>query len=90
MGTLRKLIFNSTILYSMKNVTIWSENLFDALDYMFKTKQIIHRDIKTENIFVTKDFIVKLGDFGTTREIDQTCTGTFDVGTIRYRNPPQP
>lgn len=31
------------------------------------SKNILHRDIKTQNIFITKDNILKIGDFGISR-----------------------
>ncbi|GFU37972.1 hypothetical protein NPIL_364941 [Nephila pilipes] len=45
-------------------------------------RHILHRDIKTQNIFLTKSGIAKLGDFGIARilnntsELAQTCIGT--------------
>ena len=45
-------------------------------------KNILHRDIKTQNIFITKKGILKLGDFGISRELEtmnakaQTSCGT--------------
>ena len=36
-------------------------------------RQVIHRDIKTQNIFLMRDRTVKLGDFGVSRVLDTPC-----------------
>ena len=35
----------------------------DAMRYIH-SRDIIHRDIKSPNIFITEDFTAKIGDFG--------------------------
>lgn len=48
---------------------------------------VIHRDIKPDNIFVTKDGSFKLGDFGVARTIEKTVSGLSKKGTYTYMAP---
>ena len=47
---------------------------------------IIHRDIKPQNIFVSKNGDYKLGDFGIAKTIEKTSGGT-KIGTYKYMAP---
>lgn len=51
-------------------------------------RRVFHRDIKTQNIFLTNDGVIKLGDFGISRVLANTCDNahTF-VGTPYYLSP---
>lgn len=48
---------------------------------------IIHRDIKLENIFVSENGDFKLGDFGTARIIERTVDNRTKTGTYMYMAP---
>ncbi|KAJ0808010.1 putative protein kinase RLK-Pelle-WAK family [Helianthus annuus] len=60
-----------------------------ALAHMHSTTQIIHRDIKSSNILLTDDYIVKVSDFGISRFIpaNQTHIQTLVHGTLGYIDP---
>jgi len=49
-------------------------------------KQIIHRDLKTLNVFVDEGGVVKLGDFGISREVsnETVYVQTYSLGTPLY------
>ncbi len=50
-------------------------------------RSIIHRDIKPQNIFVSRDGDYKLGDFGIARTMDGTTSATHQIGTYNYMAP---
>ena len=56
-----------------------------ALDLCSEHK-IIHRDIKPQNIFVSKHGDYKLGDFGIAKTVEKTMGGT-KIGTYKYMAP---
>ena len=51
-----------------------------------RKRHIIHRDIKPQNIFVSRDGEYKLGDFGIAKTIERTSGGT-KAGTVSYMAP---
>lgn len=51
-----------------------------------KDRDIVHRDIKPQNIFVSKTGDYKLGDFGIAKTVEQTTGGT-KIGTYSYMAP---
>ena len=51
-----------------------------------REKNIIHRDIKPQNIFVSEHGDYKLGDFGIAKTVEKTTGGT-KIGTYGYMAP---
>jgi len=55
-----------------------------AIKYIHERK-ILHRDIKTTNIFITKDGTIKIGDFGISKVLEHTTSvAKTVVGTPYY------
>lgn len=73
----------SQVMSVLKDITL-------ALD-MLHQNQVLHRDVKPGNIFITKKWLCKLGDLGISRRlIDRTATTTGHiVGTPGYISPEQ-
>ena len=52
-----------------------------------ETKNIIHRDIKPDNVFLNEAGDFKLGDFGIARRIENVTHGLSKKGTFNYMAP---
>ncbi|XP_074194407.1 serine/threonine-protein kinase Nek1 isoform X4 [Rhinolophus sinicus] len=69
------------ILFQEDQILDWFVQICLALKHVHDRK-ILHRDIKSQNIFLTKNGTVQLGDFGIARvlnstvELARTCIGT--------------
>ncbi len=59
----RKLDLFPNLIFSESQILDWFVQICLALKYVHDRK-ILHRDLKTQNIFLTANGDVKIGDFG--------------------------
>ncbi|XP_075943416.1 serine/threonine-protein kinase Nek1 isoform X2 [Anarhichas minor] len=77
----KKINSQKGVLFSEEQIMDWFVQICLALKHVHDRK-ILHRDIKSQNIFLTKNGTVQLGDFGIARvlnstvELARTCIGT--------------
>jgi len=65
----------------------WFTQICLAMKHVHDRK-ILHRDIKGQNIFITKNNTLKLGDFGIARVLNKTMDKARTVvGTPYYLSP---
>lgn len=68
-------------------VLSWLAQLCLALSHLHR-QRILHRDVKTSNIFVTADRTLKLGDFGLARALQADSEAVISrVGSPFYMSP---
>jgi len=68
-------------------VLTWFVQITFGLQYIHK-KNILHRDLKTQNIFLTTQNLVKIGDFGISKSLSHTLDlATTAIGTPHYLSP---
>ncbi len=88
-NTLKDLISSGNI--SMKEAVDYALQIAAGIEHAHR-KDIIHRDIKPQNVIVSKDGTVKIVDFGIARMTSQTTrtmAGKDVVGSVHYISPEQ-
>lgn len=75
------------MLLEERQLVEWFVQIAMALQYMHE-RNILHRDLKTQNIFLTKSKIIKVGDLGIARVLDSSSDmATTLIGTPYYMSP---
>ena len=78
---------NKNKYFKESQILDWFIQICLALHHMHK-KHILHRDIKAQNIFLTINNIIKIGDFGISKSLDNTLEKARTViGTPYYISP---
>ena len=73
--------------FEERRILAWFSQLAIAIDFIH-SRHILHRDIKTQNIFISANDNVKLGDFGISRVLSNThAQASTMVGTPYYLSP---
>lgn len=69
-----------------QTVANFTKQILDGLEYLH-FHNIIHRDIKGDNIFVSNEGVIKLGDFGSAKKVDKHSFVKSVIGTVCWMAP---
>lgn len=73
--------------FSISQILDWFVQMAMAIKYLHE-QRVLHRDLKTSNIFLTTENVIKLGDFGIAKTLDSTLDQAKTVvGTPYYMSP---
>ncbi|GMT26307.1 hypothetical protein PFISCL1PPCAC_17604, partial [Pristionchus fissidentatus] len=65
----------------------WAKQIADGMEYLHKNK-VIHRDLKSPNILVTEDAMLRICDFGTSHQLNKmNSTQMSFCGTVSWIAP---
>jgi len=64
----------------------WAKQIANGMNYLHSHK-IIHRDLKSPNVLIAKNDIIRISDFGTSREWNEKSTKMSFAGTVAWMAP---
>jgi len=81
----------ATKVFEPAEIEQWLPALCAALDYAHTQAKVVHRDLKPSNIMLTREGVVKVGDFGIARSLADSITrvSMMSAGTLVYMSPQQ-
>ena len=66
----------------------YTQQILLALQYLHtRAPPIVHRDLKSANVLLSDDGVVKLGDFGASKELSETMSQLSLAGTPHFMAP---
>jgi len=69
-----------------KKLVGWTKQIATGMSYLHQHK-IIHRDLKSPNILIGRNDIIKISDFGTSRQWSEHSTKMSFAGTVAWMAP---
>lgn len=69
-GDLKAFLRKTHLNFNLQNLALFTENICSGMIYLH-SKKIIHRDLAARNIFVDEKEMVKIGDFGLSRDLNK-------------------
>ncbi|KAM7358460.1 mitogen-activated protein kinase kinase kinase 13 wallenda isoform 2-T3 [Cochliomyia hominivorax] len=84
-GPLQNILKEEEVMLPSRLVS-WSKQIALGMQYLHSHK-IIHRDLKSPNILISTNEIVKISDFGTSREWNEISTKMSFAGTVAWMAP---
>eukprot|EP01137_Pigoraptor_chileana_P022953 Opistho-2@7175 len=85
-GTLAQYLANQQSEIPERDIITMFRQMVDGVAYIH-ANNIMHRDLKTANIFLTSEGIVKLGDFGIAKVMSTSRNSNTVLGTPYYISP---
>lgn len=67
-------------------VVEWSKHIASGMHYLH-ARNIIHRDLKSPNILISYNDVLKISDFGTSRQWSERSTKMSFAGTVAWMAP---
>ncbi|XP_058466561.1 mitogen-activated protein kinase kinase kinase 9 isoform X2 [Malaya genurostris] len=85
-GPLHQILADGRDIIYPNRLVSWSQQIAHGMQYLHSHK-IIHRDLKSPNILIGESEVIKISDFGTSREWNEISTKMSFAGTVAWMAP---